>query len=41
MYEFIQSFAPHLTRDRVEAAMAASGRHEVEAIFEGIELPRC
>lgn len=40
MYKFIQSFAPHLTRDRVEAAMEATGRHEVEAIFEGIELPR-
>ena len=40
MYKFIQSFAPHLTRDRVEAAMSATGRHEVDAIFEGIELPR-
>lgn len=39
MYKFIQSFAPHLTRDLVEQAMAAPGRQEVDELFAGIELP--
>ncbi len=40
MYSFIQSFAPHLTRELVEAAMLAPSRQEVDALFDGIELPR-
>lgn len=40
MYKFIQSFAPHLTQDLVMQAMEAPSRQEVEALFEGIELPR-
>ncbi|WP_417552337.1 HTH-type transcriptional regulator CysB [Marinomonas fungiae] len=40
MYKFIQSFAPHLTQDIVMQAMESSSRQEVEALFEGIELPR-
>ena len=40
MYKFIQSFAPHLTQDIVMQAMESSSRQEVEAFFEGIELPR-
>lgn len=39
MYDFIQEFSPHLTRERVEAAIAAGEPEEVEAIFQGIELP--
>jgi LysR family cys regulon transcriptional activator len=39
MYEFIQRFAPHLTRDRVDAAAHQSSRADVEALFEDIELP--
>jgi LysR family cys regulon transcriptional activator len=39
MYEFIQEFSPHLTRERVEAAIAAGEPEAVEAIFRGIELP--
>lgn len=40
MYKFIQSFAPHLTRDLVMEAMEAPNRQDVEALFAGIELPR-
>lgn len=39
MYDFIQSFAPHLTKDIVSQAMAISNRSEVDALFEGIKLP--
>ena len=38
MFEFVERFAPHLTRERVEAALAAGPRHEHE-IFHDIELP--
>ncbi|MBZ9560428.1 MULTISPECIES: HTH-type transcriptional regulator CysB [Modicisalibacter] len=38
MYDFIQRFAPHLDRDRVDAALAAGPRHE-QTLFDGIELP--
>ncbi len=40
MYDFIREFAPHLTRDRVEAAIQAHSREELEAIFQGVELPK-
>ncbi|SBS31196.1 HTH-type transcriptional regulator CysB [Marinomonas aquimarina] len=40
MYKFIQSFAPHLTQDLVIQAMEAPTRQDVEALFEGIVLPR-
>ena len=39
MYTFIQSFAPHLTKELVQKAMACPNRHEVDALFEGVELP--
>lgn len=39
MYKFIQSFAPHLTQDLVMQAMEAPSRQDVEALFDGIELP--
>ncbi|PAV26997.1 transcriptional regulator CysB [Tamilnaduibacter salinus] len=39
MYDFIQRFAPHLTRERVEEAAAQTSRADVDALFEGIELP--
>ncbi len=39
MYEFIRSFAPHLTRDIVAEAISISNKQEVDALFEGIELP--
>jgi len=39
MYEFIQQFAPHLTRELVEQAAQASSRAEVDELFSHIELP--
>ena len=33
MYEFLQTFAPHLTRERVDAAVRASTREEREVLF--------
>lgn len=39
MYDFIQTFAPHLTRERIEAALACRNKLEVEELFAGIELP--
>lgn len=39
MFDFIQEFSPHLTRERVEAAIAAGDTESVEAIFADIELP--
>ena len=40
MYEFIQLFAPHLTREIVDQAFAASSKAELDRLFETIELPR-
>ncbi len=39
MFDFIEYFAPHLTREVVEAAMTRPNRMEREKLFEGIELP--
>jgi LysR family transcriptional regulator, cys regulon transcriptional activator len=39
MFDFIELFAPHLTRDVVERAFACSNRAEREALFEGMVLP--
>lgn len=40
MYDFIQRFAPHLTRERVDEAVAHQGsRAEIEGLFKDIELP--
>ncbi|WP_027351484.1 HTH-type transcriptional regulator CysB [Halotalea alkalilenta] len=38
MFDFLERLAPHLDRDRVEAAMAAGVNHE-ESVFDGVELP--
>ncbi|SBS34655.1 HTH-type transcriptional regulator CysB [Marinomonas spartinae] len=40
MYKFIESFAPHLTKDIVVAAMEATNRQDAEQLFKDIELPR-
>lgn len=40
MYDFMKEFAPHLTRERVEAAMQAHSREELEALFRSVELPQ-
>jgi len=39
MYEFIQQFAPHLTRELVDKAAQASSRAEVDELFSHLELP--
>ncbi len=39
MFDFIEQFAPHLTKEVVEQAMEAKDRAEVERLFELTELP--
>lgn len=39
MYDFIEKFAPHLTREVVDEAIARSTRSEVEELFSHIDLP--
>ncbi|MGG2142377.1 HTH-type transcriptional regulator CysB [Symbiopectobacterium sp. RP] len=39
MYDFIQRFAPHITRDVVDSAIALRSNEEIEAMFKGITLP--
>lgn len=39
MYDFIEIFSPHLTRERVWAVEQARSFEEVGALFEGMELP--
>lgn len=39
MYDFIELFAPHLTRSRVEAAQHTRSNEELEALFADLELP--
>ena len=39
MYDFIQRFAPHLTRDVVDTAVALRSNDDIEAMFKDIKLP--
>ncbi|WP_323844429.1 HTH-type transcriptional regulator CysB [Microbulbifer magnicolonia] len=39
MYDFIQQFAPHLTRELIDRAAHATSRSEVDELFSSIELP--
>ena len=39
MYDFIELFAPHLTRDRVDEACSIHARDDLERFFSAIELP--
>lgn len=39
MFDFIERFAPHLTKDLVTRAMMMKNNQEVEALLSGIELP--
>ncbi|WP_224717508.1 HTH-type transcriptional regulator CysB [Pectobacterium versatile] len=39
MYDFIQRFAPHLTRDVVDSAVALRSNDEIEAMFKDVSLP--
>jgi LysR family cys regulon transcriptional activator len=40
MYDFIELFAPHLTKERVAAAMQLTQSDQVDRLFAGIELPK-
>ncbi|MFI0488274.1 MAG: HTH-type transcriptional regulator CysB [Yersinia sp. (in: enterobacteria)] len=39
MYDFILRFAPHLTRDVVDKAVALRSNEDIEAMFKDIKLP--
>ncbi len=39
MYEFIELFAPHLTRDLVDEAFSCHSKSELDALFANLELP--
>ncbi|UVK77453.1 MAG: DNA-binding transcriptional dual regulator CysB [Sodalis sp. Fse] len=39
MYDFIQRFVPHLTRDVVDMAVSLRSNEEIEAMFKDIKLP--
>jgi len=39
MYEFMEIFAPHLSRQVVDAAFERQNKVELEALFAGITLP--
>lgn len=40
MFDFMEMFAPHLTRDLVQAVTATASNAEAELLFARIELPR-
>lgn len=39
VYDFIASFAPHLSRDRIDAALELHEKQELDALFSEAELP--
>lgn len=39
MYDFMWRFAPHLTRDVVDKAIALRNNEDIEAMFKDIPLP--
>ncbi len=39
MYEFIEQFAPHLTQETVDKALACTTKIELEGMFTDIDLP--
>ena len=39
MYEFIELFAPHLTRDVVDEAFARHSKAELDELFSHLDLP--
>ncbi|KMT66538.1 HTH-type transcriptional regulator CysB [Catenovulum maritimum] len=39
MYDFIERFAPHLTRDIVDKAIALKNADDIDAMFKDIKLP--
>lgn len=41
MFEFIEGFAPHLTRPRVEEAMQLRSQEAIDALFKDVALKNC
>lgn len=39
MYDFIEEFAPHLTKNLVSTAVSLKDAEQVDALFKDIELP--
>ncbi|WP_422133670.1 HTH-type transcriptional regulator CysB [Endozoicomonas sp. ALD040] len=39
MYDFIQHFAPHLTKEVVQEAISRHNKAEVDELFSGVQLP--
>lgn len=39
MFDFIKMFAPHLTQELVEEAYSRSSKHDIDELFEHVELP--
>ncbi|WLD59353.1 HTH-type transcriptional regulator CysB [Salinispirillum sp. LH 10-3-1] len=39
MYKFIEAFAPHLTRELIDKAMACSSKADVDELFRHVSLP--
>jgi LysR family cys regulon transcriptional activator len=39
MYEFLKSFAPHLTRRLIDQAIRAGEGPELDALFSDLDLP--
>lgn len=39
IYQFIEIFAPHLTRELIDQAMETREKRELDALFKNIELP--
>lgn len=39
MYDFIQHFAPHLTKEVVQEAISRHNKAEVDELFSGVKLP--
>lgn len=39
MYEFIESFAPHLSRNMIEEAYSCTSKLELDELFQDVQLP--
>ncbi|HAS15162.1 MAG TPA: transcriptional regulator CysB, partial [Idiomarina abyssalis] len=39
MYDFIENFAPHLTREQVQKATQLKTQEEIDKLFENCSLP--
>ena len=39
MYEFLELFAPHLTRDLIESALSVRSRSAMDPLLVDVDLP--